>query len=811
MRCRGMLIVLLCLVLAGGCSSGRKVGLLQEDTARPKEAKEVPAEETPFETKLDEYMQLPDEVRADLREQAEAKVDYYQRLDFENRQYEDSKKRFWYYTGVYIDHSTRGVGLSNSMVGLKAATGLDPSYAEAWGVMGTLFMASGDPRKAREYLDNAREAAMILRRDGHPLDDEIMLRIYQDRAWVLRELTLWEEGLKAVDEGLTFKRGDQDLVLIKGLLLAGAGRYSDAVSLAVRMPPYEFPKIDYWHYGQSKMNSDFASRWIRSQALMAVGDYTMARQVLGDLGHREDQLHVPHMARFWSDAGLVAELAGEKRGSRYYALGFISRPFEGFYPWQGSNLHPLVLDVPNLLMPVYTSYGGKFLVGGSILTYAASQMNMMTLSVFEKQKQTAAARALFALNIAERRNIRPEVCRAMRGRIYYSSNDRAAARTELEAAREVFVQQGKVDAGTSLLIGMLEMGDGNNQEAIALLNEAVEKDEKLAAGWRTLGVLYAKAGNRLVAEHAMNKALQLDPNSVSGLYNRGLLRLQDKRFVESVADLEKAWKLDPENHEVQRVLQMAATSYRANGGDPSQLRLQVEQYQVAAVSDGPPVDLVADPAALVAQMNAEITAFFSVPDSIAATLSRDDEVLTTLALKYQETGDPNVRRALALAYMDRGMNLEAQALLAPGWGVDLLAGEEIMLLFVDRLLGQRERADALAQAMISGDSFFDYGDLDSVSRDPLRVPWWSQPMGDGHHPEGYSASAKGSGYTAMVDFYMGLDFNEYRGGDHRNLGYRDPMLNRWFSDIDPGNNTQASVRNGGNPEGQRKGSGGRGK
>ena len=65
-----------------------------------------------------------------------------------------------------------------------------------------------------------------------------MLAIYRERAWALRDLARWDEGLAAVEEGLEFKHGDHDLVLIKGLLLAGAGRYSEAVSLAVRMPPF---------------------------------------------------------------------------------------------------------------------------------------------------------------------------------------------------------------------------------------------------------------------------------------------------------------------------------------------------------------------------------------------------------------------------------------------------------------------------------------------------------------------------------------------------------------------------------------------
>ncbi len=810
MRHWGLLSILLCLVMTTGCSQNRKAGLLQEDVAKVEKAAVAEAEAPPFATKLENYMQLSSAVRDDARRQANSKLDYYERFEKENYEHSDSKQRFWYYRNYYIDRSTWGVGLGNSITGLKVATGMDPSYTEAWGAMGHLLLSSGDPVSAREYLDNALLASRARSDAGDPVDEDIMLVIHQDRAWALRDLTLWDEGLAAVHEGLKFKKGDQDLVLIKGLLLAGAGRYSEANSLAVRMPPYDYKKVDFWHYGYSNTSTNFAQLWIKSQALLAIGDYEMARQVLGELKNREDRFFVPHMARFWNDVGLVAELAGEERGARYYALGFISRPYEGYYPWQGSNLQPLVLNVPDSRMPVYTSFGGKFYVGGSILTYAALQMNTLSTSPFEKQKQVASARALFALNLAERRNIRPAVCRAMRGRIHYTNNHRKEARVELVAARKAFKEQGKVDGGTSLLIGLLEMSDGHNETATALLTEAVEADDQLAAGWRTLGVLHVKAGNKVLAEAAMDKALRLEPNSVSGLYNRGLLRLQDKRFVGSVADLERAYKLDPENHEIQRVLQMAATSYRANGGDPSTLRLQVEEYQVVAVSDGPPLDLVADPAALVAQLNAEIAAFFSVPDSIAATLSPNDEVLKTLAIRYQKSGDPDVRRALALAYLDRGMNLEAQALLAPGWGVDLLPGEEVMLLYVDRLLGQQERGDALAAALISGETFTDNRHLMSLMNDSMRLPWWKHPVNGGHHNEEYSADTFGLADLASIDFMMGVNYTELRIAAHPNLGYADPLRNRWFYEIDAANqgNSQASAVNGGTPVTGKKGSGG---
>jgi len=332
----------------------------------------------------------------------------------------------------------------------------------------------------------------------------------------------------------------------------------------------------------------------------------------------------------------------------------------------------------------------------------------------------------------------------------------------------------------------------------------VEADEKMASGWRMLGVLHARAGDQAMAEVAMNKALNLEPRSVSALFNRGLLRLQQKRFVESVADLEKAYKLDPANHEVQRVLQMAATSYRANGGDPGDLRLQVEEYKVVASSDGPPLDLVADPAALIAQLNAEITAFFVVPDSIAATLGPEDESLIRLATDYENTADIGLRRDLAMAYMDRKMYSEAQEVLAPGWGNDLGPAEEIILLYVDRLLGENERSEALAAALLAGEVVTDNAALVSLIGDSLHLPWWGQRMGPGHHLEQYGANAYGVADVSKIQYWMAQGFSNVRSATK--TGYTLPILNYWFADIQRNTfgNTQSSATDGGSPTSKAK-------
>jgi hypothetical protein len=115
------------------------------------------------------------------------------------------------------------------------------------------------------------------------------------------------------------------------------------------------------------------------------------------------------------------------------------------------------------------------------------------------------------------------------------------------------------------------------------------------------------------------------------------------------------------------------------------------------------VGVEVDPDLLLAQLEAEIEGFFAVPDSLAPIIEGDDSVIVDLEASYRLDGDLQTRKMLALAYIDRKEFPKAQVLLAEGWGVDLEPDEEIMLLYVDRMLGEQERARLLAQQLISGE------------------------------------------------------------------------------------------------------------
>ncbi len=681
---------ILSLVLLAACASRNTYTVATAIDPEPTAAAAAD-DTTRFAGMLAVHGQLPADDQAAARAEAEMIAASWRDFEREAREEFDSHFRQWFYreNPVTMDHL--GIGLPNAIFDLQEATGVDPSFAEAWGALGRLTLEAGDLASARRYLDNARMAARAEAAAGRPVDPAVQLRICRDRAWALRDLALWDEGLVAADEGLALRRGDPELTLIKGLLLADAGRYDEAVQLAARMPALEYPRYDFIYRGFKQQTSAFANNWIRAQALLVRGQVDDAYWMLGDLDLYAYRGLLPFAPRYWRDAGLIAELHGDPKASLYYAVGYVTRPYQNFYPVSGHNVAPQVLDLPDARMPVFLGFGLRYYVAGSPLVYVGTQLNSMAMAYGQTARLQAGGRALQMLDVLQRRNVRPDLCHAWRGRIFYSGEDYGLARAELDTARAAFGAVGRVDATTSLLLGLIAMRDERWTDAETVLAEAAAADTTSALAWRSLGVSHVRAGHPETAARAMDRALQLDRFAVAGWYNRGLLRLQRQEFPGAVHDLERARQLDPENREVQRLLQMAAAGHRAQGGDPA----------AAAVVPGPPDGFSANPDTLLARLEAELTGALSPPDSLRADTPGADQRLADLESAYLRDPLPATRELLATAYLDRNLLPTLQALLAPGWGVDLSANEELMLLWADRNLGEVARAEEAARLLLA--------------------------------------------------------------------------------------------------------------
>ncbi|MBU8870887.1 MAG: tetratricopeptide repeat protein [Gemmatimonadales bacterium] len=650
---------------------------------------------------LSGFLALDLKQQAQWRKKADGKLGYFREFQEDRDRLMNWAGRILFQEGTHMERSRLGVGLNKSMPGLLEAVRLDPSHCEVWAMLGHLTSEVGRKHQAMKYLDTAKCVAMSLAGVGRPVDPELMLSIYRDRAWIYRDLAQWEEGLAEVREGLGFRKGDHDLVLIKGLLLAGDGQVEAAQALATRMKPFKYRDMRHEHLGIGMRTSIYANNWIRSQSYLAIGDIESACHVLGALENEPYKRELPHLSRFWNDVGLVKELAGDDKAGMYYSLGFLSREYGGFYPATPGSLMPVVLDVPDPNMPFLTSFGRQFFVGGSPLAYAASQMELMSLGSVQQQRDSAARRSLEALDIAQRRAIRPEICQAMRGRVHYQNEDFHLAEPQLLAARSIFQEQDVVDAGTSQLLGMIELREKHYEEAIPFFKEALSADPKSALGWRHLGVALCKTGLVGEAEKAMNHSLQLEPNSVAGLYNRGLFLCHVGRYGESLGDLEKAISMDPGNPQIQQLIQLATLKIQHGETKPLEQSQPVPVDAPAREESGKGI-FDGNTDALLTRLMEDLEGFFSLPQGSVDLVREAEAEREALLVGYDEYQDPQVRRLLALTCMELGRLDEAREILAPHWGEDLDPDEAVMLLFADYKVGDPGRARMLGRSLHDG-------------------------------------------------------------------------------------------------------------
>ena len=645
---------------------------------------------TTFEDQLSAHMTLPPDERDQRRLQAEQRAAGWRAFEQEAWHSYDRVYRPWWYAGMpRPGYAYVGIGLGNSLRDLHRAVDTDPGFAEAWGALGHLCLEAGDLASGEKYLRRARLAAATQREAGRPLPREQELRIHRDLAWSLRDLARWEEGLAAVDEGCRLAPRDQELMLIRGLLLAGQGRFSEAMSVAVRMEPMRFPLHTFTFKGFLYKKSSYANNWIRSMAYLAEGDVSMAHRLLGSIDTYSYWGRIPLGERYWRDVGLVAELAHDPRAPVWYSMGHISRYYLGYFPLLAQNVASQALDLPNPIMPCFTSFHSRFYAGGSPLTYVAGQMNLMAMVAFDNARTQAAGRALQMLEILERRHVQPAYCNALRGRIYFANDDFSLAATALDSARTLYAADGATEPVTSMILGLLALQDEDWPRAETLLAEALEADPDLSAAWRSLGVACARQGKADRAGDAFEQAVVRDPGGLANYYNRGLFHLQQRAFGPAVADLTHAYRLDPENREVQRVLQTAVSGARGAG-------------QVVTVHQGPPAGYHPAPDSLLAAFDAQVQELFSLPDSLRTDDAAATARIVELEREYALNGELELRRILALAYLDHGRYREVQLLLGPDWQRDLLPEEELMLLYADRHLGEQERARILADQLIAG-------------------------------------------------------------------------------------------------------------
>jgi len=449
--------------------------------------------------------------------------------------------------------------LGPALTDLEQALVLDPTLVPPRVVLGTVLVKTGRPREGINHLVKARAVLAARAAADVALDNYLRERACYYLAQGYRACGLWDEALDAVAAGhkLNPLRAYD---ILQGLCLAGSGRTSEAISYAVRMPAIEFRHRTALSSGVYARPSEYANRWIKSQALLAAGDLTGARHVLGDLKNYQAR-RMPFYQEFWQDVGLVCELLRDPEARDHYNMIAWRSAMFWAYPSTDRLFASVVLGYPDPELPVFITPDEGF-EGGSPFAFLARQLETMAEVSDPTAVEDAATRGLDMCASLLRHNIQPDLVRAFRARINLAANHSELAYPDLVFAQSGFAVRGLVDPGTSILLGQQELLAGNNERSRNLFDEAISATPDNAMAWRELGVALGRAGEFAGARKAMDRALDLEPDSMEGWFNLGILAYRQHEYEQSLQSLEKAWTLEPGNQRVQKMLQTVATAQR---------------------------------------------------------------------------------------------------------------------------------------------------------------------------------------------------------------------------------------------------------
>ena len=564
---------------------------------------------------------------------------------------------------------------------LEAAAGVDPTDSRLWLRLANYRDKQGDDEGALQALDRALLAAPV---DPAVSNLDASTR-YVDlrRAWILRRLGRCGEAMEILEQKRT--SGGLGSRLLHALLLGDLGRTTEARKAAIDLPPVMIPNLHlYSGINPNLRATSYAERWVQANAWRVDGDPAMARHALRDLN-----LHlsaIPYAYDFWQDVGLVHELAGDAESAREaYVSAVRVRQFDlPFLTWDNFSVPPLIGDLPQLRTPVL-SVADTELLAGSRFSLACMLMAECSQAADPEVRASRGEAARRHFSICMARGIHPTESLALRGRTSYHLGHAAAAETDLREACDSLAREGRDDAGSLLVLGVLLFQDDRLEESLTVLERAAAADPTLGGVWRTLGAAYATAGRDSAALAAMDRAVDLDPGSSQGWFNRGKFHAEHGRLEQAATDLAVAVRIAPGVEAMTGLSQQVARRLAEEQGQASLQRAlddgQALASTIPSVREGQPE---ASAGAVVLGRSVQL----DLHDDRAA---RADSLLA--ALPDDAPQADRLRVADALLQADRLE--EAGAVLATGGVPDDDPLALVLRLRLDRADGDPRRALAL--------------------------------------------------------------------------------------------------------------------
>lgn len=439
---------------------------------------------------------------------------------------------------LHLARAAASPRLDRQILELINAAGLAPDRPDPWLDLADRGRWMGDYVQTDEWLDNAAAAVRDLPDDG-PEHWSAARRTALLRGWLHFDRADWREGLAWANTLFEREKGDEGVVLLRGLLAAGAGNRSIAERMADflrRQDPFD-PDV----------------RWILASLDRAQNRPSEALNYL--LGLRPERERAAECHR---TIGEVAELMGEySHASRHYRESARAVPFQDGSALQHRSFERLGdVRFGTQAMEFWTAFD-RYYVTGSLSAYTAWAWQRFETETDPRDRVFWAGQTVNGAGILVRKDMDRAWAQRARGLVFLETDQLEKALTDLRSASRRLQETGLRDHRVEAGLGHALLLKEKYHASLKPLRSAVEVAPSDAAAWSDLGLALAMTDDAHGAEQALDRAVALDPRAPTAWYNRGLLHLRGGNFEQAYADLEEAARLAPDHPKVAQLLQKA--------------------------------------------------------------------------------------------------------------------------------------------------------------------------------------------------------------------------------------------------------------
>lgn len=427
--------------------------------------------------------------------------------------------------------------LYDQILDLINAAGLAPDDPDTWLDLAERGRWVGDYVQTVQWLDNAAAAVRAIPNED-PRHWLVARRTGLLRGWLHFDRADWREGLAWVNTLYDLEKGDEGVVLVRGLLAAGAGNRSIAERMADRLQR------------QDAFNPDVP--WILASLERSQRRPDQALNYM--LGLRPE---MEHASEFHRSIGEVAEFMAEySHAARHYRESAHALPFDDRSVLQQRSWERL--DDPRFHQSLeFWTVFDRYYVTGSLSAYTAWAWDRYRSATDPQDRVFWAGQTVNGAGILIRKEMDRPWAQRVRGLVFLETDELEKALTDLRSASRRLEAAGLRDAAIEAGFGHGLLLKEKYHAALKHLRSAVELDANNAAAWSDLGLALLMTDDAHGGEQALDRAVVLDPAAPTAWYNRGLLHLRGGNFAQAYSDLEAAARLAPDHPGVIQLLQKA--------------------------------------------------------------------------------------------------------------------------------------------------------------------------------------------------------------------------------------------------------------